>query len=469
MFPFQQSLYTQQPQASQPNLTFNQHPQLAAAQQAFNVVSPFVYIPPPQFAATSPFSAAPASDMPQSAGPNSAHFFGSASGSGFEPRRHQFAIPSFVRPAAVSVPTFRSSMIHGTAMEAESAAVIQDTNVISGRRMFTSPFRDDRPLKLALILRGLPGSGKTLMAHQICELERTAGAEQPRVLTFDDYFHVRHTGPFGGHESIFRYDPHSADMHRTNFASVFENALQYHNCVLVDAVNSRLAHFTPLCDIAHRYGFSCYVIEMPAPQRSAVSMMMQHNRGGGGGGYSPEQLDSFGREWEMLPPELLTIDMSDIVQTNTDEQLTDMNVEHNATVRLASAELDHPTSGTSELEPQSPPPEMPPSPIVKPSPESPPFAMIPTPTNAMFPLRRRRKVRWADTEPGSPVVIRSKRKAEDSVDDCSDDVMIKRSATRDNVRLMHSEFQRKVKEEQSQFRELLAQARNVEDMDDDNS
>jgi hypothetical protein len=48
--------------------------------------------------------------------------------------------------------------------------------------------RQARPKRLAVLLRGLPGSGKSHVARLLREREVAAGGEAPRILSLDDYF-----------------------------------------------------------------------------------------------------------------------------------------------------------------------------------------------------------------------------------------------------------------------------------------
>ncbi len=50
------------------------------------------------------------------------------------------------------------------------------------------PGRDKRPARIVVILRGLPGSGKSFVAKNIKTQESSLGAEAPRILALDDYF-----------------------------------------------------------------------------------------------------------------------------------------------------------------------------------------------------------------------------------------------------------------------------------------
>ena len=56
--------------------------------------------------------------------------------------------------------------------------------------------RSQRPARLLLVLRGLPGSGKSHLAKKIKEVEVEQGGQAPRIHSIDDYF-MTVSGPCG--------------------------------------------------------------------------------------------------------------------------------------------------------------------------------------------------------------------------------------------------------------------------------
>jgi len=54
--------------------------------------------------------------------------------------------------------------------------------------LIEAPGRFVRPPRLVIILRGLPGAGKTHVAKLIRSKEIDAGSEAPRMFSLDDYF-----------------------------------------------------------------------------------------------------------------------------------------------------------------------------------------------------------------------------------------------------------------------------------------
>lgn len=54
--------------------------------------------------------------------------------------------------------------------------------------MFRKPGREARPSRLVVILRGLPGSGKSYLAKALRDVEVMNGGSAPRIFAMDDYF-----------------------------------------------------------------------------------------------------------------------------------------------------------------------------------------------------------------------------------------------------------------------------------------
>ncbi len=54
--------------------------------------------------------------------------------------------------------------------------------------LLTGPGRAKRPKLIAVVIRGLPGSGKSLIARRLRDAEVAAGGSAPRIHCIDDYF-----------------------------------------------------------------------------------------------------------------------------------------------------------------------------------------------------------------------------------------------------------------------------------------
>lgn len=57
-----------------------------------------------------------------------------------------------------------------------------------GKNLVLRPGRASRPKRVAFILRGLPGSGKTYLSKVLREVEEREGGDAPRIHSLDDYF-----------------------------------------------------------------------------------------------------------------------------------------------------------------------------------------------------------------------------------------------------------------------------------------
>lgn len=90
-----------------------------------------------------------------------------------EPHMHPSAIhPPPVEAAPASQP-----------MQAAPAKAVTDAASI-----FHKPGRASRPKRVAIVLRGLPGSGKSYTAKKLKDIEVQQGGDAPRIHAIDDYF-----------------------------------------------------------------------------------------------------------------------------------------------------------------------------------------------------------------------------------------------------------------------------------------
>ncbi|CAN0524603.1 unnamed protein product, partial [Ectocarpus sp. 12 AP-2014] len=71
---------------------------------------------------------------------------------------------------------------------AAANALPRPRQTVFAENVFESPGRRFRPEKICVILRGLPGSGKSHVARLLRDLENEAGGQKPRVLSIDDYY-----------------------------------------------------------------------------------------------------------------------------------------------------------------------------------------------------------------------------------------------------------------------------------------
>ena len=89
-----------------------------------------------------------------------------------------------MHPSATHPPLVEAAPASQPVQEAPAKAV---TNAAS---IFHKPGRASRPKRVAIVLRGLPGSGKSYTAKKLKDIEVQQGGDAPRIHAIDDYFVV---------------------------------------------------------------------------------------------------------------------------------------------------------------------------------------------------------------------------------------------------------------------------------------
>lgn len=141
-----------------------------------------------------------------------------------------------------------------------------------------------------VILRGLPGSGKSYLARLIRDLEKEAGAPAPRILNLDDYF----LDPSSGE---YEYDAALEPSYRQSLGRSLVKTMEagHHPLVVVDAIHARLDHFQLLQESAQSRGFAVFVACLEGSTLSSMAAANTH-------GWTEEQLAMMQKVWEPTPP-----------------------------------------------------------------------------------------------------------------------------------------------------------------------
>ena len=91
-----------------------------------------------------------------------------------------------MHPSAVQPPSDEAAPASQPVQEAPAKAVTDAASI------FHKPGRASRPKRVAIVLRGLPGSGKSYTAKKLKDIEVQQGGDAPRIHAIDDYFVVVH-------------------------------------------------------------------------------------------------------------------------------------------------------------------------------------------------------------------------------------------------------------------------------------
>ncbi|KAJ0105043.1 hypothetical protein Patl1_17845 [Pistacia atlantica] len=142
--------------------------------------------------------------------------------------------------------------------------------VVNALQLFKQPHRATRPDHIVIILRGLPGSGKSYLAKMLRDLEVENGGDAPRIHSMDDYFmtevekvgtieegdvsksssSIRSKKPITKKVMEYCYEP---EMEEVGDITLFKNA--------VDDRNLRVADFAQFWAFAKRSGYEVYILE----------------------------------------------------------------------------------------------------------------------------------------------------------------------------------------------------------------
>ena len=108
--------------------------------------------------------------------------------------------------------------------------------------------RTSRPGKIVIILRGVPGAGKSHLARLIKEKEVEMGGEQPRTMALDDYFEC---------DGEYEYEPDLEQSYRANLLKSFKKNIDagLFQFILVDAINDKVNHFREFWSYAKQNGY----------------------------------------------------------------------------------------------------------------------------------------------------------------------------------------------------------------------
>ncbi|XP_036141727.1 uncharacterized protein LOC105836133 isoform X2 [Monomorium pharaonis] len=149
------------------------------------------------------------------------------------------------------------------------------------------PGRQNRPPKIAIILRGPPGSGKSFVAKLIKDKEVDQGGSAPRILSLDDYFLVEkeiETKDDNGKkvtvkEMVYEYEEAMEQSYVTSLVKAFKKNITdgFFNFIILDCINEKISDYEEMWSFAKTKGFKVYVCEMEMDVQICLKRNI-HNR-----------------------------------------------------------------------------------------------------------------------------------------------------------------------------------------------
>lgn len=139
-------------------------------------------------------------------------------------------------------------------------------NTISIDDILLNPLRKTRPIRIVVIMRGIPGSGKTYLAKMIKEKEVEMGGSAPRIMSIDDYFMVEKEVTEICPETkksvkikkqIYEYEMEMEENYTQCLMKSYKKTITdgLFNFIIVDCINQTLRHFTEIYNFAKLNGF----------------------------------------------------------------------------------------------------------------------------------------------------------------------------------------------------------------------
>uniref|UniRef100_A0A182SXN4 YLP motif-containing protein 1 n=1 Tax=Anopheles maculatus TaxID=74869 RepID=A0A182SXN4_9DIPT len=194
------------------------------------------------------------------------------------------------------------------------------------------PGRFHRPPRICLLIRGLPGSGKSHLARLIKNKEQTFD-QSPRVLSLDDYFLVEREeeekDPVTGKvtkliRSEYEYDAEMEDIYIQNLIKAFKRTIseRLFNFVIVDCCNHRLETYCEFHNYARSNGFKVYTCTMQTDVEDCARQNI-HKR-------SEQEIQTYADNWALAPDEHVQINFNSLLEPelpgDTDTTVADMEL-----------------------------------------------------------------------------------------------------------------------------------------------
>ncbi|WCJ43793.1 P-loop containing nucleoside triphosphate hydrolases superfamily protein [Euphorbia peplus] len=195
--------------------------------------------------------------------------------------------------------------------------------VIDASTLFKQPHRSARPEHIVIILRGLPGSGKSYLAKMMRDLEIENGGNAPRIHSMDDYFMTeiekveeisskslsfgRGKKPAVKKVMEYCYEPEMEEAYRNSMLKAFRKTLEEggFSLVIVDDRNLRVADFAQFWAIAKRSGYEVYISEAAYKDPAGCAARNVH-------GFTLDEIRNMAQQWEEAPKLYMKLDIKSL-------------------------------------------------------------------------------------------------------------------------------------------------------------
>ncbi|BET01074.1 YLP motif containing 1 [Nesidiocoris tenuis] len=272
------------------------------------------------------------------------------------------------QPAVENRPPSRPADQSEPAAPAGAANSVQQVKTFPIADLLLPPGRNSRPPRILIVLRGLPGSGKSYVAKLIKEKEVEMGGTAPRILSIDDYFMVETEKEEVDPETnrkvtkkVMEYE-HEAGMetsYQNSLIKAFRKTVSdgYFPFIIVDSPHSKTSNYEDIVGFGKQKGFQVYICEMESDLNECFKRNIH--------GRTLDDIEKMGKIWEKTPPNevildirsllqeaaITEVDMEDTVEETTSDEAAQKAEEGNEAPKADENESSAPKSnGGSEIE-----------------------------------------------------------------------------------------------------------------------
>ncbi|XP_049536268.1 uncharacterized protein LOC125951456 isoform X1 [Anopheles darlingi] len=193
------------------------------------------------------------------------------------------------------------------------------------------PGRLTRSPRICMLIRGLPGSGKSHLARLIKNKEQIFGPS-PRVLSLDDYFlvdkEIEEKDPVSGKmvkvsRQVYEFDGEMEEVYVQHLIKAFKRTIseRLFNFVIVDCCNHQLSYYLEFHNYARSNGFKVYTCTMQTDVDVCAKQNI-HSR-------TEADIQEYADNWAMAPDEHMQINFNALFepeQTDSNANVTDMDI-----------------------------------------------------------------------------------------------------------------------------------------------
>ncbi|KAL1566283.1 hypothetical protein AAHA92_01912 [Salvia divinorum] len=204
--------------------------------------------------------------------------------------------------------------------------------IIDASHILKHPHRASRPDHIVIILRGLPGSGKSYLAKLLRDFEVENGGTAPRIHSMDEYFMTevekveenegsRSSGSIRGKKLAMKkvmeycYEPEMEEAYRSSMLKAFRKTLDEgaFPFVIVDDRNLRVADFAQFWATAKRSGYEVYLLEATYKDPAGCAARNVH-------GFSQNDILQMANKWEDTPSLYMKLDIKPLLHGDNLEE-----------------------------------------------------------------------------------------------------------------------------------------------------